>query len=154
LSLIGEAAAEAIQWERAQAGRGTATERSQAAALTSIRREAERGATYRDLVVRYGNELPTYKIREAYNAVGYYPTGAKETAEEERRLREGETISKPSDYEVVRGNVINMKNANKSLDDINTFIRQNGYDPSQFADILGGYSPSPERPWYLKPFGA
>lgn len=71
LGLIGNQAAEQIAWERKPSG-GTATERAQSAALTSLRSDIGGGATFEDIVRRYGDTLPAYQIREEYNAASRY----------------------------------------------------------------------------------
>ena len=64
LALIGTTAAQAIQWERSYknrtaGGTGTATERQQATALISLRRDIQNYNNFENLVRRYGDTVPT-----------------------------------------------------------------------------------------------
>jgi len=92
LTLIGRQAQEEIDWQRlqdAKTGSGTASERQQALAEASLVAEAKAGVTYNDLLLRYSEIVPTYRIRELYNSVnppgkGYGP--AQESAAQELEL--------------------------------------------------------------------
>ncbi len=74
LSLIGSQAADVIAFDRKKDSKstGTESERSQAEAERSILMEARSGVTYTDLLLRYSEEVPVYKIREIYNLVSRY----------------------------------------------------------------------------------
>ena len=82
LALIGKTAAEQIAYDRRKGAGGTVTEKAQATATISLRRDAQSGVVFQDLVRRYSDTIPTYKIREEYNAVNYYKKPAGESEQQ------------------------------------------------------------------------
>ena len=67
LSLVGTAAAEQLAFTRRQAGKGTETERTKAAALIQLRKDVQAGVGFGELIVNYKDQLPDYQIRAEYN---------------------------------------------------------------------------------------
>jgi len=68
--------------------------------------------------------------------------------EMERQFAEGEEVeekTKATEKDKVVGQIINSMNLNETLEEIHMYIRSKGFDPSDFADILEGYSPVSEK---------
>ena len=114
LDLIGKAAAEQIAYDRRDKGTGTATERAQATALASLRRDVQSGAVFQDVVRRYSEVLPVYQIQEEYNASSRYGP-AKESGQtvqewtltpaqqqEAREAKEKAIVSAKAEYDSYR----------------------------------------------------
>ena len=85
LQLIGGAAAEEIQWQRRE--KKTVGEKSKTTALMSLRREAEAGASYEDIVRRYSAaDIPLYQIREEYQNARKMTLGTTAKQEQQWQL--------------------------------------------------------------------
>jgi len=110
LALIGKTAKEAIDWERSYkeralrrgGGGGTAGERATAAALVSLRKDVLAGATFEDVMRRYASVIPTYKIREEYNAASRYGPAKESESQVEAWFREPEGGGEEGGIEIVR----------------------------------------------------
>lgn len=140
LALIGQTAKREADWEKAYksktaGGTGTATERSTAAALVSLRNDIKNYSTYDDLVRRYGSILPTYQIRDEYNA--FQTTGGWGPAKESEKVTQG---IKSGDYDRIAGNVRSLMSQNASKSEIETYINGEGYSSSDFQSVIGNYT--------------
>lgn len=156
LALIGTTAAEAIGWERgykeralAKTGGGTQSDREAAAATVALRRDVQGGATFEDVVRRYQDALPIYQIRQEYDAASRYgPAKESEQTIQSWQLTpsQQQKESEPTTYQKVQGNVANLINQNATKEDIETYIRSEGYNPSDFPE-LSGYEPQKKGWW-------
>jgi hypothetical protein len=73
-------AGEDIAFERRQTGRGTATERAAAGERGRLESDVRAGATFKDVILRYGNVLSTSEIRSIYNESSRYEAATESEA--------------------------------------------------------------------------
>jgi len=143
LGMIGRLAKEEIAFERRQAGRGTAGERATASERGRLEADVKAGATFKDVIQRYGAELSTSEIRSIYNANTRYDP-AKESEEE---VRQWTLKPEAEDVSSIRNVIIGMKAANEPLSSIEAYIYAKGKSPSDFNDILAGYKKKTWNPF-------
>lgn len=74
-------------------GGGTAGERSENQSRQRLLTDAKRGTTFKDLVLRYKDELPASEIRSLYNQVNYYKKPAKESEADIQKLLGGSKVN-------------------------------------------------------------
>jgi hypothetical protein len=153
LSLIGRTAAEEKAYQRSKSsGSGTVASKKEAAALVALRKDVAQGVKFEDLVRRYGvgdGALPTYQIREEYNngapatQWGWGPATEPESTVQQWALtpKAGNTETSTA-REKVEGMVINSIMNNTPREDIEAYIRSEGFDPASFGQ-LQGYVPKP-----------
>jgi hypothetical protein len=79
LGIIGTTAAEQIAYSRSQANKPSETSKSKATSLTALRNDLAQGTTFEDAIRRYSDIIPTYQIRQEYNAKNYYGKPATES---------------------------------------------------------------------------
>lgn len=103
----------------AQSGSGgTATERESNDALSQLKADAKQGVTFTDLLTRYGDILPEYKIRQSYNDVNYYQKPATESSAEAKQIISG--VKTVSGQNLVQKNKQNINDIKTAMSQIKT----------------------------------
>jgi len=141
LTLIGQESAKQL----AKTGGGTEGEREAASERGRLKSDVSSGATFKDVVLRYGDTLSSSEIRSLYNSSSRYGPATEPESTVQSWLSSDEGESNPSKFDVVRGNVMNLMSVKATTEDINTYIQSNGFSVSQFSDLLSGYQPNEKK---------
>jgi len=141
LGIIGNKAAEQIKFEREQAKKtgGTSGERASEESKTRLISDAKAGATFKDIVLRYMNELSDSEIRSLYNKNSGYgqATESEETVQEWKK--NASKVSEPTVLENAQKTVAQLDAAGADPTDIVAWIKSQGLEPDIFGYKKSGF---------------
>lgn len=118
-------------------GGGTSGERAESNARSALQRDIKRGTTFTDLVRRYGADLPSYEIRELYNAgpVAKKYGKAKEGEEDVQDILAGGKLTGKQRQEIKTSKTL-LQGSLKTIQKAREALSTSG-SGAQYTDIFG-----------------